>query len=31
MAFPEGGLTEDHRRIRELEKELKDARMDSEI
>ena len=31
MAFPEGGLTEDQRRIRELEKELKDVRMERDI
>jgi len=31
MAFPEGGLTEDQRRIRELERELKDVRMERDI
>ena len=31
LAFPESGLTEDQRRIRELEKELKDARIEREI
>jgi len=31
LAFPDGGLTEDQRRIRELERELKDARMEREI
>ena len=31
MAFPEGGLTEDQRRIRKLEKELKDVRMERDI
>ena len=31
MAFPEGGLTEDQRRIRELERELKNTRMERDI
>jgi len=31
MAFPDGGLTEDQRRIRELEKELKNVTMERDI
>ena len=31
LAFPEGGLTEDQRLIRELKRELKDARMERDI
>lgn len=31
MAFPEGGLTEDQRMIRDLKRELKDVRMERDI
>ena len=31
QAFPDGGLTEEQRQIRELKKELKDARMERDI
>ncbi len=31
LAFPEGGLTEDQRTIRDLKRELKDARMERDI